>query len=237
MCIRICVVSWWAATTSPGSRRARRTPSCTCCCRPPGRSELTIDQTFTWEKFEQMPDADRPVGAYYTVRQWDPERRELTMLMVRHGDSGQASAWVDGAVPGDPVALWGPRTAYHPPAATDWHLLVGDDTGLPAVAVILESLPAGAVAKVFAEVADARNIRTCRCRRVRRHVAAPRRCAGRVDDTARRCGPLDALARRHAVRVGWRREQGDDRRAPYVRGEIGLHREAVSLVAYWRHAG
>ena len=121
---------------------------------PPGRDELTIDQTFTWEGFEQMPEADRPVGAYYTVRQWDPERRELTMLMVRHGDEGPASAWVDGAVPGLPVALWGPRTAYHPPAATDWHLLVADDTGLPAVAVILESLPAGAVAKVFAEVAD-----------------------------------------------------------------------------------
>ena len=67
---------------------------------PPGRDELTIDQTFTWEGFEQMPEADRPVGAYYTVRQWDPERRELTMLMVRHGDEGPASAWVDGAVPG-----------------------------------------------------------------------------------------------------------------------------------------
>jgi NADPH-dependent ferric siderophore reductase len=122
---------------------------------PPGRACLTIDRSFTWEGYEQMAEADRPVGAYYTVRRWDAARREVTMLTVRHGDEGPASAWVDRATPGDPVALWGPRTAYHPPRATDWHLLVADETGLPAVAAILESLPAGAVARLFAEVADA----------------------------------------------------------------------------------
>ena len=45
-----------------------------------------------------------------------------------------------------------PREAFTPPADTDRYLLVADDTGLPAVAVILENLPAGVSAHVVAEV-------------------------------------------------------------------------------------
>jgi NADPH-dependent ferric siderophore reductase len=55
---------------------------------PPGRTELTIDQSFTWEAYGEMPDADRPVGAYYTVRRWRPERHEVDVLCVLHGDAG-----------------------------------------------------------------------------------------------------------------------------------------------------
>jgi NADPH-dependent ferric siderophore reductase len=36
----------------------------------------------------------------------------------------------------------------------DWHLFVGDESALPAVCAGLEALPAGAVASVFALVAD-----------------------------------------------------------------------------------
>lgn len=119
---------------------------------PPGRAELTIDQSFTWSGYEEMPPADRPVGAYYTLRRWRPESQELDVLCVLHGDAGPASAWAARARPGDPVALWGPRTAYAPPPVTDGYLLVADETGLPAVAAILESLPPGTAARVVAEV-------------------------------------------------------------------------------------
>jgi NADPH-dependent ferric siderophore reductase len=37
----------------------------------------------------------------------------------------------------------------------DWHLLIGDDTGLPAIARRLEELPAGTRAVVLAEVDSA----------------------------------------------------------------------------------
>ena len=204
---------------------------------PPGRDELTIDQTFTWAGFEQLPESDRPVGAYYTVRQWDPARRELTMLMVRHGDSGPASAWVERAEPGHPLALWGPRTAYHPPDGTDWHLLVADDTGLPAVAAILESLPAGAVAKVFAEVADASE-----------HQDLPPSPSLDVTWLHRDGAPAgtSTLLADAVTAMPWPGGTpyvwgGGESRAMtavrrYVRGELGVCREAVSLVAYWRHA-
>src|SRR5690606_926564 len=120
---------------------------------PPGRDALTIDASFTWEQYGTMPDDERPVGAYYTLRRWRPDVAELDVLMVLHGDTGPASAWAHRAKPGDPVALWGPRTAYGPPAGSDRYLLVADETGLPAVAVVLEELDDGVPVQVVAEVA------------------------------------------------------------------------------------
>ena len=83
---------------------------------PPGRAELTVDQGFSWDAYQQMPEADRPVGAYYTLRHWRPAEAELDLLFVLHGDGGPASRWAARARPGMPVALWGPREAWNPSA-------------------------------------------------------------------------------------------------------------------------
>lgn len=203
---------------------------------PPGRTELTVDQSFTWEQAEAMPEDERPVGANYTVRTWYPERAALDILFVLHGDTGPASAWAHRARPGDPVALWGPRSAYDPPPGTDWYLLVADETGLPAVAGILESLPDGTVARVLAEVADESE-----------HQALPSAPTFEVTwlhRHGRPAGTTTLLA--DAVRdVSWPAGTpyvwgGGESRAMtsirnHVRHQLGLPREAVSLVAYWRH--
>ena len=204
---------------------------------PPGRDELTIDQSFTWAAHAEMPEEDRPVGAYYTLRHWRPEAQELDILCVLHDDPGPASAWAERARPGDPVALWGPRTAFAPPPDTDWYLLVADETGLPAVAVILESLPEGTTARVFAEVADEAERQQLR--------ASPSFEVTWLHRDGATAGTTTLLA--DAVRAmpwpggtpyvwggGESRTMTQVRR--YVRHEVGLSREAVSLVAYWRHA-
>jgi NADPH-dependent ferric siderophore reductase len=94
----------------------------------------------------------RPPGAYYTVRRWRPETAELDLLVVLHDVPGVVSGWTRTCRPGDPVALWGPRDGFGPPPDTAWYLLVADDTGLPAVGAILESLPCDARVVVVAEV-------------------------------------------------------------------------------------
>jgi NADPH-dependent ferric siderophore reductase len=91
----------------------------------------------------------------YTVRGWDPVAGELVLDVVVHGDEGLAGPWAQAARPGDLVQLLGPGGAYAPSRDVDWHLLAGDETALPAIAASLERLPAGAVARVFVEVADA----------------------------------------------------------------------------------
>ncbi len=88
----------------------------------------------------------------YTVRAWDPVQRELTLDFVVHGDEGLAGPWALRAQPGDTVRFLGPGGAYAPDPAADWHLLVGDESALPAIARALETLPAGARTHAFVEV-------------------------------------------------------------------------------------
>jgi NADPH-dependent ferric siderophore reductase len=86
----------------------------------------------------------------YTVRDWDPGRRLLTLDFVVHGDRGVAGPWAARAKPGDILEIMGPGGGYTPSPHADWHLMVGDDAVLPAIAVSLSRVPMGV--PVFAVV-------------------------------------------------------------------------------------
>jgi len=88
----------------------------------------------------------------YTVRAWDPDRCLLTLDFVVHGDRGLAGPWASSAQPGDRLELMGPGGAYTPSPEADWHLLVGDDSVLPAIAVSLSRIPAGVPVVAVVEV-------------------------------------------------------------------------------------
>jgi NADPH-dependent ferric siderophore reductase len=88
----------------------------------------------------------------YTVREWDPERRLLTLDFVVHGDRGIAGPWATLAKPGDTLEITGPGGAYAPSPEAAWHLMVGDDAVLPAIAVSLSRVPAGVPVFVVIEI-------------------------------------------------------------------------------------
>lgn len=88
----------------------------------------------------------------YSVRDWSPERSELTIDFVNHGSAGVAGPWAAAASPGDRVQLIGPGGAYTPDPGADWHLMAGDACVLPAIAVSLARVPAGKRALVVAAV-------------------------------------------------------------------------------------
>ncbi|WP_445148799.1 siderophore-interacting protein [Baekduia sp. Peel2402] len=90
----------------------------------------------------------------YTVRAWDPERGELTIDFVVHGDEGVAGPWALAAQPGDTLQLNGPGGAYAPDPAADWHLLVGDLSVVPAISASLPRIGAGVPAVVLIEAAE-----------------------------------------------------------------------------------
>ncbi|CAL9327385.1 putative protein [Nocardiopsis dassonvillei] len=73
--------------------------------------------------------------------------------MVHHGDTGLAGVWAARARPGDEICLAGPGGGYAPDPEAERHLLVGDESALPAIAAALEHLAADAVADVFVELA------------------------------------------------------------------------------------
>lgn len=97
---------------------------------------------------EEFPKEVWPARRRYTVRSWDAAAQELTIDFVVHGDTGVAGTWAARVQPGDVLVFEGPSGGYLPDAAADWHLMVGDESALPAIAASLEVLPAGARAVV-----------------------------------------------------------------------------------------
>ena len=77
------------------------------------------------------------------------------MWFVLHDADAGVSGWAARAVPGDRVALWGPRRSHEPPRHTTSQLLVADETGLGAVAAILDEADADQAIHVVLEAADA----------------------------------------------------------------------------------
>ena len=118
------------------------------------RADVDYPVPFDLEAVRRdLPSEQWPRLRAYTVRAWDPAMLELTIDFVYHGDEGLAGPWAAQARPGDPVMFLGPGGAYAPSQDADWHLLVGDESALPAIAAALERLPVGASARVFLEVA------------------------------------------------------------------------------------
>lgn len=78
---------------------------------------------------------------YYTVRSWDPaagEGGELVLDVVVH-EVGLVTEWARLDVVGQTVTISEPKGSFALPEGAGWLLLVGDLTGLPAMARIAES--------------------------------------------------------------------------------------------------
>ncbi|MFD5095909.1 siderophore-interacting protein [Amycolatopsis thailandensis] len=127
----------------------------------PGQSEpvlpapLSGDEVYSWYRtYLAMPDDVRPPMRTYTVRALRPSVQEVDIDFVLHGDEGPASAWASGASEGDKVAFLGPHGLYDVPEGTNWQLLIGDETAIPAIGAIVEALPAGTRALVYVEIGD-----------------------------------------------------------------------------------
>jgi NADPH-dependent ferric siderophore reductase len=103
-----------------------------------------------------MPEGEagaRPTMRTYTPRRFDPLARELDVEFVIHGD-GPASAWAEQASVGQTLTIAGPGRSYSIDHEAEWYLLAGDDSAIPAIGTILESLPPTMHARVVLEVVD-----------------------------------------------------------------------------------
>ncbi|MET9051148.1 siderophore-interacting protein [Streptomyces bacillaris] len=188
-----------------------------------------------YEAYLAIPEAERPWMRSFTVRSYDRERNVMAVDFVLHGEGGPAARWGAAARPGDVLGMVGPSSLYaRPLPAARRMLLAGDEAALPAVATVLEALPAGTSAIVYAEVADAAEERElppaaggAEVRWVHRDrggslVAAVREAGAALDgvDAAWVAGEASAVRdlRRHLV------------------GERRLPRNAVEFSGYWRRA-
>ncbi|WP_019655041.1 siderophore-interacting protein [Variovorax atrisoli] len=93
----------------------------------------------------------RPTMRDYTPRRHDAKAGTLEIDFALH-EAGPATQWAEQAKAGDILGVGGPRGSFIVPTEFDWHLLIGDDTALPAISRRLAELPAGARAVVLAEI-------------------------------------------------------------------------------------
>ncbi|PRC94103.1 siderophore-interacting protein [Solimicrobium silvestre] len=97
--------------------------------------------------------AEEEMRRDYTPRYYNAAACELTLEFALHGD-GPAADWAAQAEAGQRATIAGPRGSFIIPMDYDWHLLVGDETAVPAIARRLEELPATAHAIVVLQLAD-----------------------------------------------------------------------------------
>ncbi len=169
-----------------------------------------------YSAWRELPGELRNPFRTYTVRAVRPERREVDIVFVGHGDRGPASAWAATAAPGDEIVLIGPdELSAGREVGIDWRpgevetlLLAGDETAAPAIASILESLPSDANGIALIEVpAHGDRFEVARSGRRRRALARSRgrRLRARRPPRARGAGLGGAPPRRPRSRAHGRR--------------------------------
>lgn len=187
-----------------------------------------------WTVRETMPREQWPHTRTYTVRWVDEMAGELAIDFVIHGDEGLAGPWAAAAQPGDSLVFTGPGGGYNPDPTADWYLFAGDESALPAISAVIESLPRHARGLAFLEVDNDADIQA---------VAAPdgvelrwllRRGAPAGTSEALVGAVRDAAWPEGRVQVFAHGERG------YMKGlrnvfyaQRGLERAQVSLSGYW----
>ncbi len=96
----------------------------------------------------------RPVSRDFTPCRHDVAKNEIELEFVLH-EGGTAGDWARQAKPGQMLGIAGPRGSKVIPTGFDWHVLIGDETALPAIGRRLEELPERVLAIAVIEVVDA----------------------------------------------------------------------------------
>jgi NADPH-dependent ferric siderophore reductase len=181
-----------------------------------------------------IPLADGETGRRdYTIRGMDRTAGTISIDFVLHGET-PAPTWARQAKPGDMIEARGPRggTVLRPDA--DWHLLTGDETCIPAIAHILETMPVGAKAFVFIEVED-RNGEIDLKTETDAVIRWVHRNGAPAEPSELMNGMLQDLAlppgNGHAYIIG---ETSNVRRQRHTLLARGLARDQISSEGYWR---
>ncbi|MEU9116178.1 siderophore-interacting protein [Streptomyces sp. NPDC048483] len=199
--------------------------------------------------------AERPVMRSYTIREQRHQPREFDVDFALHGaghdgnpGGGPASRWAAAARPGGRLTVLAPAVEdnggvdFRPPPGTDWILLTGDETALPAIAGILAWLSPGTRAKVWIEIAhedDRQPLPTFADADITWLVRDGADAAHHGPDAAS-LGPVPAALRAAELPEGtpysWIAGEAGTVKAVrrHLVRERGIDRRAVKFTGYWR---
>ncbi len=199
------------------------------------KPELGLEPPYDLAALRQtLRPEDLPVTRTYTVRAVEGD--DLVIDFVVHGDEGLAGPWAAGARPGDRLVVSSPGGGYAPDSSADWHLFIGDESAIPAIAAALETLSPDALGAAFLEVqsADEQLALTAPAGVEITWVHRGSAVAGATSvlvDAVGAWHPLDG--RGHVFAHGEREAMKAMRDLVFTRW--GLSREQVSLSGYWAY--
>jgi NADPH-dependent ferric siderophore reductase len=177
----------------------------------------------------QIPDGDATRTRTYTVRAYDADRGELTVDFVVHGAEGYAGPWAANAQPGDTLTLLGPGGGYAPDPDAAWHLMVGDQSVIPAISASLARIPQGVPVHVLLEVDgpdDEQPLQTPGDLTVTYAHGGPGSIVATIESYTFPDGPVSAFVHGEASTVRAVRK--------HLLVDRGIERDAISVSGYWK---
>lgn len=184
--------------------------------------------TFDWTREALVASRN------YSVRRFDAEKGEVDVDFVRHGH-GPATKWAYSVQQGGEVYVAGPKSSDSTPTVP-WHLLIADETALPAVGRWLEEADENTRAVIVVEVpteADIQRIETRASVEMHWVVREKNVAAGFSDALLTKLRSLDlpegepfAWVAGEAVTIAPIRR--------FLRDELGYPKDHVEVVGYWR---
>jgi NADPH-dependent ferric siderophore reductase len=183
----------------------------------------------------QLAAEDMPTVRTYTALFPDVDAGTVAIDFVIHGDEGVAGRWAAGAEPGDQLLANGPGGAYIPDPSADWHLLVGDESALPAITAALAVLadrPGTVPVRVVALVGSPEHQPALALPDGAEVTWVHRSAGGSLEDVVR---ALEWLPGRVHAFVHGEASMIMHGIRPYLLRERRLGRAQVSISGYWRH--
>ena len=132
-----------AANFGPRMRRVRLTADDLAAFEPRPAQEIVL----------QIPQpGGEPARRHYTIRSFDRTTNLIDVDFVLHGEKTPGVRWALDARPGQSIDIRGPRGRIALAADADWHLFTGDETTIPAIFALVETLPKHAKGIVLLEI-------------------------------------------------------------------------------------
>jgi NADPH-dependent ferric siderophore reductase len=204
--------------------------------------EAIVPEDLDPEALRALHEFAFPQVRRYTIRQFRPDRAEADIDVVVHEPAGLAAGWADGAQVGDQLLWWGPTAAWTVPEGTRTLVMIGDESGMPAIEATLRDLDPSIRALVVAEVADEREEAYLAEVADRAHCVFVHRGGGQavgdpeaIERAVRELlvtGPMDT--RDLSVWVGSEFASAGAMRRLFL-GEYGMTKERAFIVSYWIH--
>lgn len=202
-----------------------------------GLDAISCTDTYMKLVLDNPAAENEQVMRSYSVRSHDTINGTVDIDFALHGRGGVAAQWAQDVEVGSTVIFKGVGGGYSPAPSAPWHLLVGDDSALPAIGAALERIGTSAPAVVILVGASSQQLLGENSVRLLGSTRAGSDDLAVVSDASEIAALMKRAYAQHAgtPHVFLHGEAGMVREARRVLlTELDLPKSALSASGYWR---